>query len=198
MGNPPSVVSGAAPRRLNHDLFLGTERDALGRHGDLELGQQVDVVFQRPYIDIPGGRHQPPAQALHKGAHTTAGADQQAFADGQAGVAAAAQGQVFAAGDMGGVRGAAGDAGGAVQYQMWLGQFRVVVGVGVAAGTANGTVLRLEGVGDFVLVAAFLGQVVAGFAGESGMVLAGGVEVFGGFRQVGVVLGGAGAQLGGE
>ncbi|MNH19253.1 hypothetical protein D3C79_789800 [compost metagenome] len=105
---------------------------------------------------------------------------------------------MFAAGDVGGFRGGSCNAGRAGEHQLWVDQFGKPVGFRVATIAADGVVLGLECFTDFILIATFLGQVIAGFTGKGGVVFLCGLQALGGFGQVGVVLDGAGAQFGGQ
>nr|GFA03612.1 hypothetical protein [Tanacetum cinerariifolium] len=104
VGDARRIVGRGAATALDDKLGFGSQGNALGVGSNVQLGQQVDAVFQGAHIDVARGSHQTPAEALHEQAHALAGAGQQAFTDGKAGVPRAAQGQVFARGDVAGAR----------------------------------------------------------------------------------------------
>jgi len=100
---------------------------------------------------------------------------------------------------MAGARCGQGDAGGTGEYQMRFGEFGEFVGGEVRRTRAEyALMLRVQGLGHVVLIASLLSLKLFGLRGETVLLIAGGGQTFGGFRQVLVVFGFVRARLGGD
>ncbi|MNV44149.1 hypothetical protein D3C71_1358980 [compost metagenome] len=199
MRDAARVVGGAAASGVDHEFFLGADRDPGGADRHVQLGQHVDAVLECLDVDIPACRNQAVSHALHKETHASAGAGQQALAGGNTGVAGAGKRNVFPACDMGGSRRAGGDSDGAGQHQMWCAEFRVLIGLRVGGPLAlDILVLRLQGPRDLVLISRLLRQQFARHAGKGVLLLARHGQALCRLRQILVMFAGVGAHLGGE
>ena len=142
---------------MNHQLGLGGQGDAVGVGGDIEFGQQVDAVFERPHIDIARRRHQSPTQVLHKQAHALTGTGEQFFTNRKAGMAGAAQPQMLAGGDMGRFWRTQRNACRTGEDQMRLAEFREFVGADIGRAAARyPAMLGVQSLGHEVLITRFL------------------------------------------
>ena len=190
---PPAV---AAPAVDQHFLF-GRQRDAFGAVGDVQLGEQVDVVSQSLDLYVSGGGRKPHTGLGGKHANRLFDTHQQALARRNAGVPAAGERGVFVTGDMGGLRGGGLYARRAGEHQVRLEQFRECAGLAAAA-SLDRLVLALQLFRHFILIALCMRLGLLSRLGQTFMLLTPCGQAGYGLAQVFGMRLGAAAAFGGD